>query len=182
MTDNGTQFTDKNFQAFVTSLGTKQHFASVEHPQTNGQAESANRVILRGLRRRLDELRKKWVEELHSVLWGYRTTPQSSTKETPFRLTYGTEAVIPIEMHVPTRQTEAPMDVDTNDEVLRQELDLVEEIRTGASLRETSLKQKIALRHNAKVIRRDFEVGSLVLRRSHKDSREGKLAANWEGP
>ena len=85
-------------------------------------------------------------------------------------------------MHVPTRRTEAPMDVDTNDEVLRQELDLVEEIRTGASLRETSLKQKISLRHNAKVFRRDFEVGSLVLRRSHKDSREGKLAANWEGP
>ena len=55
------------------------------------------------------------------------------------------------------------MDVDTNDEVLRQELDLVEEIRTGESLREASLKQKIALRHNAKVIRRDFEVGSLVL-------------------
>ena len=46
VTDNGTQFTDKNFQAFVTSLGTKQHFASVEHPQTNGQAEFANRVIL----------------------------------------------------------------------------------------------------------------------------------------
>ena len=44
--DNGTQFADTKFQDFITKLGTKQHFTSVEHPQTNGQAEAANRVIL----------------------------------------------------------------------------------------------------------------------------------------
>ena len=44
------------------------------------------------------------------------------------------------------------------------------------------MKQKIALRHYAKVIRREFQIGSLVLRRNQKDSHEGKLAANWEGP
>ncbi|PNX69226.1 hypothetical protein L195_g064338, partial [Trifolium pratense] len=52
-----------------------------------------------------------------------------------------------------------------NDDALREELDLVEEIRTGASLREATLKQKIASRHDVKVIKREFEVGSLVLRR-----------------
>ena len=46
VTDNGTQFADTKFQDFVAKLGTKQHFTSVEHPQTNGQAEAANRVIL----------------------------------------------------------------------------------------------------------------------------------------
>ncbi|MCI52442.1 gag-pol polyprotein, partial [Trifolium medium] len=64
---------------------------------TNGQAEAANRVILRGLKRRLGETKGKWTEELHSVLWFYRTTPHSTTRETPFRLTYGTEVVIPVE-------------------------------------------------------------------------------------
>ncbi|MCI37947.1 gypsy retrotransposon integrase-like protein, partial [Trifolium medium] len=44
VTDNGTQFTDKKFQEFMTKIGTNQHFTSVEHPQTNGQAEAANRV------------------------------------------------------------------------------------------------------------------------------------------
>ncbi|MCI58582.1 hypothetical protein A2U01_0079837, partial [Trifolium medium] len=48
-----------------------------------------------------------------------------------------------------------------NDEALREELDLVEEIRTGASIREAALRQKIAARHDAKVIKRNFEVGSL---------------------
>jgi hypothetical protein len=84
VTDNGTQFTDRKFQEFLAAINTKQHFASVEHPQTNGQAEAANRVILRGLRRRLGDSKKKWVEELHNVLWGYRTTPHSTTGETPF--------------------------------------------------------------------------------------------------
>ena len=68
VTDNGTQFTDQNFRSFVARLGTKQHFTSVEHPQTNGQAEAANRVLLRGLRRRLGEAKNRWVEEPHSVL------------------------------------------------------------------------------------------------------------------
>ncbi|GAU32257.1 hypothetical protein TSUD_53840 [Trifolium subterraneum] len=147
VTDNGTQFTNKKFQEFLAAIGTTQHFTSVEHPQTNGQAEAANRVILRGLRRRIGASKGNWTEELHNVLW-----------------------------------IEYPHEEDINDELLREELDLVEELRTGASLREATLKQKIAARHDKRVIKREFEVGSLVLRRNHKDSREGKLAANWEGP
>ncbi|MCI54195.1 gypsy retrotransposon integrase-like protein, partial [Trifolium medium] len=95
--------------------------------------------------------KKKWVEELHNVLWAYRTTPHSTTEETPFRLAYGTEAVIPLEIGEPPRRTEQPLDEEINDEALREELDLVEEIRTWASLREATLKQKIAARHDAKV-------------------------------
>ncbi|GAU41894.1 hypothetical protein TSUD_170050 [Trifolium subterraneum] len=182
VTDNGTQFTNKKFQEFLATIGTTQHFTSVEHPQTNGQAEAANRVILRGLRRRMGASKGNWTEELHNVLWSYRTTPHSTTGETPFRLTYGTEAVIPVEMGEPSSRIEYPHEEDINDELLREELDLVEELRTGASLREASLKQKIAARHGKRVIKREFEVESLVLRRNQKDSREGKLAANWEGP
>ncbi|KAI5436890.1 hypothetical protein KIW84_023130 [Lathyrus oleraceus] len=85
-------------------------------------------------------------------------------------------------IRTPTRRTEEPLDEEMNDETLRAELDLVEEIRSEAALRETTLKQKIALRHDAKVIKREFQVGTLVLRRNQKNPREGKLAANWEGP
>ncbi|CAJ2637946.1 unnamed protein product [Trifolium pratense] len=182
VTDNGTQFTDNKVREFMAKIGTTQHFTSVEHPQTNGQAEAANRVILRGLKRRLDEAKGKWTEELHSVLWSYRTTPHSTTGETPFRLTYGTEAVIPVETGASSFRTEVPLEGEDNHEMLREELDLLEELREGAALREATLKQKIAKRHDKKVIKREFDVGTLVLRRNQKDSREGKLAANWEGP
>lgn len=101
-----------------------------------------------------------------------------TTRETPFRLAYGTEAVILVKVHIPSRRTESPLEIEENNEVIREELDLVEEGRSGASLREASLKQKIAIMYDAKVKKRDFKVGSLILKRNHKDSREGKLAEN----
>ena len=152
ITDNGTQFTDQKFQEFISNLGTIQHFVAVEHPQMNKQAEAANRVILRGLKWRLDETKKRWVEELHNMLWGYQTTSHSSTRETHFWLIYGTEVVIPVEIREPFIQTEAPLDIEMNGEALQEELDLVKEIYIGEDLRETSIKQKIALRYDARVI------------------------------
>jgi len=87
------------------------------------------------------------------VLWAYRTTPHSTTSESPFRLTYGTEAVIPIETNELSWRTSADTDFDTNAVNLREELEFIDEIRSEASLREVALKQKIAARHNKKVIK-----------------------------
>jgi len=96
VSDNKTQFTDQRFQDYLRNIGIKQSFTSVEHPQANGLAEAANKVILRGIRRRLDTAKTRWAEELNTVLWAYRTTPHSTTSESPFRLMYGMEAVFPI--------------------------------------------------------------------------------------
>ncbi|MCI67704.1 putative protein NYNRIN-like, partial [Trifolium medium] len=74
---------------------------------------------MRGLKRRLDEAKGKWTEELDSVLWSYRTTPHSTTEETPFRLTYGTEAVIPVEIEASSFRTEILIEDELNDEMLR---------------------------------------------------------------
>jgi len=119
---------------------------------------------------------------LHAVIWAYRTTPNSTTDESPFPLTYGTEAVIPIELTELTWRTDVDTDFPANTVNLREELEFVDEVKSEAALRETALKQKIAARHSKKVIKREFEVGDLVLRRNQKDSKEGKLVANWEGP
>ncbi|XP_016168008.1 uncharacterized protein LOC107610471 [Arachis ipaensis] len=144
ISDNGTQFTDKKFMEFLSGLGIKQKFSSVEHPQTNGQVEATNKVILLGLKKRLDNKKGTWADELASVLWSYRTTEQSATGETPFRLTYGVDAVIPVEIGEPSpRLLLAGMSEAV-------EKDLVEETREMAHLSETALKQRIALRYNAK--------------------------------
>ena len=70
----------------------------MEHPQANGQVEATNKVILRGLKKRLDDKKRAWADELGSVLWSYQTTPQLTMGETPFRLTYKVDAIIPIEL------------------------------------------------------------------------------------
>ena len=54
------------------------------------------------LKKRLDDAKGKWVDELPHVLWAYRTTPQRSTRETPFSMTYGAKVVIPLESGFPT--------------------------------------------------------------------------------
>ena len=73
------------------------------YPQGNEQAEAVNKVIVNGLKKRLDDAKGKWVEELPHVLWTYRTT--SYTGETPFSMTYGVETVIPLETGFPTLKT-----------------------------------------------------------------------------
>jgi len=73
-------------------------FAYVKHPQTNGQVESANRVLLIGLKRRLDKAKGNWAEEVPRIGWAYHTTPQSTTKETPFSLVYGSDVMIAVEI------------------------------------------------------------------------------------
>ncbi|XP_025648281.1 uncharacterized protein [Arachis hypogaea] len=160
ISDNGTQFTDKKFMEFLSGLGIKQRFSSVEHPQTNGQVEAANKVVLLGLKKRLDNKKGTWADELASVLWSYRTTEQSATGETPFRLTYGLDAVIPVEIGEPSPRL---LLTGMSEAV---EKDLVEETREMAHLSETALKQRLALRYNAKVLKRDFEERDLVLRRN----------------
>ncbi|XP_072057736.1 uncharacterized protein [Arachis hypogaea] len=81
VTDNGTQFTDLKFWKLLSGLEIRQIFASVEHPQANGQAEAANKVILNRLKKRLDEHLGSWADEVWSVLWSYRTIVQSTTKK-----------------------------------------------------------------------------------------------------
>ncbi|XP_072074432.1 uncharacterized protein [Arachis hypogaea] len=112
-------------------LKIKQHFASVEHPQTNGLAEAANKVILHALKKKLDDAKGLWAELIPEVLWGYNTTPQTSTKETPFRLVYGSEAMVPLEISQSSFRTQ----LGTQDEARRAELDTIEEIRDLATLR-----------------------------------------------
>ncbi|KAK3009182.1 hypothetical protein RJ639_013522 [Escallonia herrerae] len=100
--DNGKQFDNNNFRTFCSNLSIDLRFTSVAHPQSNGQTENMNRNILQGLKKKLNEAKGAWVDELPKVLWAYRTTPHSITGETPFSLCYGTEAMLPVEIGVPT--------------------------------------------------------------------------------
>ena len=60
----------------------------------NGQTEVMNRTLLKIIKAKLDDAKGVWPEEFPSVLWAYKTTARTPTRETPFRLAYDTEAVI----------------------------------------------------------------------------------------
>nr|GEV29837.1 hypothetical protein [Tanacetum cinerariifolium] len=90
----------------------------VKHLQSNGHVERANRSLREGIKAHLGEENKNWIEELTHVFWAHRTMIKSSHGDTPFSLTYGTEAVIPAEIGMPTYRITA-VDAVHNDEELR---------------------------------------------------------------
>jgi hypothetical protein len=132
--DNRKQFDNSKIRDLCTEYQTQFKYASVAHPMTNGQAEVTNRTILYHLKTRLDQMKSAWADELPSILWAYRTTPRRATGETPFRLTFSSEAVVPVEIGAPSTRIRLYNEA-TNDESLREELDLLEEVRETASLR-----------------------------------------------
>ncbi|XP_022150862.1 uncharacterized protein LOC111018909 [Momordica charantia] len=106
VTDNGKQFDNAKFKDFCRKLGISHLSSSPAHPKANGQVEAVNKIIKRGLKLRLDSIKGRWAEELPEVLWSYRTTPRESTGETPFSLAFGSEAVVPVEIGIPTDRVE----------------------------------------------------------------------------
>ena len=88
---------------------------------------------MNGLKKRLDDVKGRWVEELPHILWTYRTTLWKSTGETPFSMTYGAEAVIPLESGFPTMRSSA-FTSDENNELLKRNLDLIKERRENATV------------------------------------------------
>ncbi|GJV84457.1 reverse transcriptase domain-containing protein [Tanacetum coccineum] len=183
ISDNGKQFQDNPFKDWCEKLCIRQHFASVKHPQTNGLVERANRSLGEGIKARLDERSKNWMEELPHVLWAHRTMIKSSNGDTPFSLTYGTEAVIPAEIGMPTLRT-AEVDLVQNNEALEINLDLLEERREQAAIREAKSKAKMERYYNSKVRSTSFKPGDLVYRNNDASRAEdtGKLGPKWEGP
>ncbi|XP_076951217.1 uncharacterized protein LOC143624448 [Bidens hawaiensis] len=104
-----------------------------------------------------------------------------SRKETPFSLTYGTEAMIPAEVGVPSPRITLPKD---NNAERRLDLMLLEERRELAAIREQNYKRQLQKYYNTKVKICKFNAGDYVLcnNEASRAHAQGKLAPSWEGP
>ena len=116
---------------------------SVAYPQANGQAEASNKTILYGLKTRLEKAKGKWVDELPSILWAYRTTSRVSTGETPFSLVYRTYALIPVEVDLVSPRVRTFRE-EGNSDCLKENLDLLDELRERAVVQLTAHQRRIA--------------------------------------
>ncbi|GJV59947.1 reverse transcriptase domain-containing protein [Tanacetum coccineum] len=175
--------TGNPFKDWCEKLCIRQCFSSVKHPQAHGLVERANRSLGEGIKARLDEISKDWTEELPHVLWAHHTMIKSSNEDTPFSLTYATEEVIPIEIGMPTMRT-AEVDMVQNDEALEINLDLLEERREQAAIREAKSKAKMEKYYNSKIRNTSFKPGDLVYMSNEAShaKESGKLSPKWEGP
>ncbi|XP_057739990.1 uncharacterized protein LOC130957120 [Arachis stenosperma] len=123
-------FSDEE-QASTQALGTTY---TVEHPQINGQVEAANRVLLQTMKKKFSDVKGEWANLIPKILWSYNTTIQSATGETLFKLVYGAEAMIPVEVSYPTLRAEL-YNHNNNTLTRTTELDLADEDREVATIK-----------------------------------------------
>ena len=136
------------------------------------------------IKTQLEGAKGVWPDELPGVLWAYRMTVRTPTRETPFKLAYGSEAIIPVELHMANHMVMMYQDKD-NEEQLRLNLDLIDEVRTDAQHRIARYKNLMARQYDAIVKSRRFNKRDLVLRKvslATKNPAHGKLGRNWKGP
>ena len=100
VSNNGCQFDKTPFREFCKHLGIRKHYSLPSHPQANGKAEVTNQSFLKIIKTRLEGARGIWPNELPNVLWVYRTKIRTLTRETPFKLAYGSDVVIPTKVNL----------------------------------------------------------------------------------
>jgi hypothetical protein len=178
--DNETQFDAETFKAFCDQIGTKIHFASVRHPESNGLVERANGIIITGIMKSIfNQPKGKWPDELIKVLWNYNTVVSWSIGFTPFKLLFGDEAITPEEARTGSIRTLALAEDEEDCKITK---DTIEGIRLQAIDHINKYQAEIVKSRDRKVRLKNIKPGHLVLRRVANPDTVGKLQLKWEAP
>jgi hypothetical protein len=178
--DNGTQFDVEAFKELSEQIGTKIHFASVRHSESNELVERANGIIMTGIMKLIfNQPRGKWPDELIKVVWSHNTTISRSTGFTPFKLLFGDEAITPEEAKAGSIRTMASAEDKADCSVAK---DVIEGIRLLAVENINKYQAETIKWRDRKVRLKNINPGHLVLRRVANPDTVGKLQLKWEGP
>jgi hypothetical protein len=178
--DNGTQFDAETFKDFCDQIGTKIHFASVRHPESNGLVERANGIIMTGIMKLIfNQPRGKWPDELIKVVWSHNTTISRSIGFTPFKLLFVDEAINPEEAKVGSIRTAASAEDEADYHVAK---DTIEGTRLQAVENINKYQAETIKWRDRKVLLKNIKPGHLMLRRVANPDTLGKLQLKWEGP
>ncbi|XP_074288214.1 uncharacterized protein LOC141613381 [Silene latifolia] len=147
-----------------------------------------NKTLCNLLRKVVAKSKRDWHERIGEALWAYRTTYKTPTQATPYALVYGVEAVLPLEMQIPSLRIaiQEELTEDENDKLRLAELEALDEKRLDAQQKLQCYQARMSRAFNKKIRPRSFQVGDLVLaiRRpiitSHKPV--GKFTSKWDGP
>ncbi|KAL0559086.1 hypothetical protein IC582_003676 [Cucumis melo] len=185
ITDNGKNLNNKLMEELCNQFKVKHSNSTPYRSKMNGAVEAANKNIKRILEK-MSVTYRDWHEMLPFALHGYRISVRTSTGSTPFSLVYGFEAVLPVEVEVPSLRVIQELELDEAKwaQVRYEQLNFIEERRLTALCRGQLYQKKIARAYNKKVRHRHFQEGNLVLKRIlpfQKDHR-GKWTPNYEGP
>jgi hypothetical protein len=185
-TDQGPSFKSHQFRELEESMKMMLLNSSPYYAQANGQAKASNKVLIKIIKKRIKDSRRRWHETLSEALWAHRTSRHRATMVTPFELVYGQEAVLPVEVSLQNlRITEqvyllakeyTELMMDKIDEAPKSQLKALEKIEKE--------KVKIANAYNKRVVGKSFRVGDLVwkmiLPLGYRSGKFGKWSPSWE--
>jgi hypothetical protein len=152
------------FREFVESMKIKLVNSSPYYAQANGQAEARNKVMIKIIKKRIEDNPRRWHEKLSKVLWAHRTSRHGGTKVTPFELVYGQEAVLPVEIGLQNLRITGQDSLSTKEyhELMMDKIDDIPESRFKALEQIEREKVKRDKAYNNLVMEKSFQVGDLV--------------------
>ncbi|GAU47906.1 hypothetical protein TSUD_404660, partial [Trifolium subterraneum] len=185
ITDNGTNLNNKMMKDLCDEFKIEHHNSSPYRPQMNGAVEAANKNIKKIVQKMVVTY-KDWHEMLPFALHGYRTSVRTSTGATPFSLVYGMEAVLPIEVEIPSMRVLMETELAEAEWCQNRydQLNLIEEKRMAALCHGQLYQRRMKQAFDRKVRPREFREGDLVLKKilSFQPDSRGKWTPNYEGP
>jgi hypothetical protein len=172
--DNGTQFDAETFKTFCDQIGTKMHFASVRHLESNGLVKRTNVIIITGIMKSIFNLPKgKWPDELVKLVWNHNTIVSRSTGFTPFKLLFGDEAITLEEARTGSIRTLASAE---DEEACKITKDTIEGTRLQAIYHINKYQAETVKWRDRKVRLKNIKPRHLVLRRVATQTQWGSFS------
>uniref|UniRef100_A0A2N9I0X7 Uncharacterized protein n=1 Tax=Fagus sylvatica TaxID=28930 RepID=A0A2N9I0X7_FAGSY len=170
---------------YASSSRFQHHNSAPYRPKMNGAVEAANKNVKKILSK-MTETYKDWHEHLPYALCAYRTSVRTSVGATPYSLVYGMEAVLPVEVEIPSLRILSQTQLEEAEwaQARYEQLNFIDEKRLAALCHGQLYQRRIERAYNKKARPRTFQPGDLVLKKRNmalSDPR-GKFAPSYEGP
>lgn len=184
LTDQGSNFTSKLLLKVCELLKAEKVFTSPYHPQTDGLVERYNRTLSDMLSKLASQDKYQWEKFLPYALFAYRSTPQASTKFSPFMLLYGREPNFPIDTQILSERLVDPTFPATAQEYFANLTDTMKTFHSVALKNIQAAQKTQKEQHDKNVKRVVFEVGDIVYLdfKGIVDPQVGKLTPKQVGP
>ena len=115
ISDQGTHFINQTIETLLKEFLIDHHRTSSYHPQANGAIESFNKTLTKGLTKICSIDKDDWDEKVPTMSRAYRTTYKKETNQTPFKLVYGQEVVVPLHFRQHTSKIAHVLKIDTSE-------------------------------------------------------------------
>jgi hypothetical protein len=186
ITDNVASFKAEPLVKFCEHFGISLIHSTPYYPQGNGLAESSNKILIKIIKRLLEDNKKAWDSKLKFALWDDRVITKRSLGVSPFHLMYGVEAIFPSQISLPVENLFQDYQGEPDDMIRRvQQLVEVKQTREKMLDKAHECQQKIKQAFDRKSSKKDFQLGDLVLKwdaPKQDKGKHGKFEALWIGP